>query len=95
MEASLSTEHDCPVTGQLCELVCGFPRTGNCKLLEDNMTAQQLFRQIRESSSESFWLKTAVLAADDRDCLDALYDAETLLEFCRLRASEVTGQAII
>lgn len=36
----------------------------------------------------SFWLKAAIHKASQRDCLDALYDAEALVNYCKARARE-------
>lgn len=53
------------------------------------MTSQQLKREIGLSLEASFWLKEAVVKLDRRDPVDALADAEVLLEFCRMRTREV------
>jgi hypothetical protein len=59
------------------------------------MTAQKFEDQICTSSSTrkiwrsaSFWLKGAVLIFRDRDAVDALKDAETLVEYCKLRCRD-------
>ena len=52
------------------------------------MNSEQVKRTIENSHSASFWLKKAVVTAEGRDVLDALYDAQALLEFCRARAVE-------
>ena len=44
--------------------------------------------QIECNFSASFWLKKGIRAAEARDCLDALHDAEELLAFCKMRAFE-------
>lgn len=43
---------------------------------------------VLDSPAASFFLKDAVKKAADRDVLDALRDAEVLLEYCQLRAQE-------
>lgn len=43
-------------------------------------------RRILESFSASFWLKDAIKTATNRDILDALRDAETLVALLQQRA---------
>lgn len=43
-------------------------------------------RQVLESFSASFWLKDAIKTATNRDILDALRDAETLVALLKKRA---------
>lgn len=50
--------------------------------------ARDMQGQILADRSSSFWLQDAVKAAEQRDCLDALRDAESLLIYCKLRAKE-------
>jgi len=61
------------------------------------MSAQQLKREIERSLEASFWLKKAVVELERRDPVDALGDAEVLLDFCRKRAQEVGvhGMAVV
>jgi len=51
-------------------------------------TYRSLAAQIANDPSASFWLKAAILAAAKRDPVDALNDAEMLVEFCKLRNGE-------
>lgn len=55
---------------------------------EPERTARDLQGDILASPSASFWLKDAVRAAEQRDCLDALNDAEALVYYCQMRAKE-------
>lgn len=43
-------------------------------------------REVESSTGASFWLKKASLALRERDVLDALRDAETLVLIARERA---------
>ncbi len=61
------------------------------------MAAQESFKQttslhlknmVESDPCASFWLKAAINAASKRDCLDALNDAEMLLEYVREVAKE-------
>ena len=52
------------------------------------MTSTELATQVEHSLGASFWLKQAFRDLSHRDVLDALNDAEALLEFCRVRARE-------
>ena len=52
------------------------------------MTSSELKAKIKGSISASFWLRHAINDLECRDALDALRDAEALLEFCRVRARE-------
>ena len=52
------------------------------------MDSNQFSSTINSDFSASFWLQEAIQAASSRDVLDALIDAEALLEFCRVRARE-------
>lgn len=40
-------------------------------------------KQILEDPSISYWVKEAVKALDERDTLDAFYDAEIVLQFAK------------
>ena len=51
------------------------------------MTRQELNTMMR-SNCVSFALKSQIERAAQRDCLDALRDAETLLEVCKLLCRE-------
>jgi len=44
-------------------------------------------RALESSMGASFWIKKAALELADRDALDALRDAETLLQIARERAA--------
>lgn len=47
--------------------------------------AIELFNRIESSFGASYWLKAAVKTMSKRDPVDALHDAEALLEYCQLR----------
>lgn len=55
------------------------------------MTSDQMHERIIDSFSSSFWLQKAVEEMSLRDPVDALADAETLLEFCKLQWAEAQG----
>lgn len=50
--------------------------------------SEEYRRKVESDPSASFWLKKALVTADGRDVLDALADAEQLLEYCQQRAIE-------
>lgn len=49
------------------------------------MIYAERFRRLMNDDSVSYALKDAMLAFDKRDALDALYDADTLLELMHVR----------
>lgn len=53
------------------------------------MTSASILVQVTNSRSASFELQRSIRVANNRDPVDALHDAETLLQFCKLRAQEV------
>lgn len=44
--------------------------------------------QIANDPAASFWLKAAIIAANNRDPVDALHDARALLAFCTAKVQE-------
>ncbi len=50
---------------------------------------QRLYRELRESRAASYWLRSALAAAMDRDPVDALADAEQLVAIQRARLDEL------
>lgn len=52
------------------------------------ITAAQFKRKTQDDASTSFWLQRSMRDAEQRDCLDALIDAEALLVYCKLRCQE-------
>lgn len=55
---------------------------------EPKRTARDLAGDIASSPEASYWLKDAVRAAEKRDPVDALSDAEVLVAYCRMRLDE-------
>lgn len=49
-----------------------------------------LVARIANDQSASYWLKAAVIASDQRDPVDALHDAEALVEACKQRLAEAS-----
>ena len=47
-----------------------------------------LEQQLLENPSVSYWLKNAIRDTYRRDCVDALHDAEVLVEILRKRVGE-------
>lgn len=56
------------------------------------MTAQEKANRILKSNGASYWLKDAIKALWNRDCVDAARDARILAEVIEQRADEVLGQ---
>ena len=54
---------------------------------------QRMFRTLRASNCVSFWLKRALIDLYVRDPVDALADAEQLVEVCRQRVQDTLGGA--
>lgn len=53
------------------------------------MTSRDLVARIEADFAASYWLKDAIRAAMNRDILDALNDAETLVAVLRTRCNEI------
>jgi len=56
-----------------------------------NKAASKLYYAIQNDPDASYLLKRAVEAANDVDCFDALHDAETLVEYCKLLCERSTS----
>ena len=52
------------------------------------MKSEDIMREVQGSCSASYWLKFALSQLDNRDPVDALHDAETLLAYCKARVQE-------
>lgn len=64
-------------------------RRATINLMGCDMTKSTEYkRNVENDQSASFWLKKALVTAEGRDVLDALADAEQLLEYCQQRAIE-------
>lgn len=57
-------------------------------------TYLELKEDVASSGAVSFWLKKALKEADTRDCVDALYDAKTLVFILQQKVTEATGASI-
>jgi hypothetical protein len=51
----------------------------------EKMNYKEMAAKIAADRAASYWLKAAVMAANQRDPVDALRDAEILLAFCNAR----------
>lgn len=49
------------------------------------MNANEYYKQIQASPCATYWLKDAVKVASTRDPVDALRDAEALVQYCQKR----------
>lgn len=52
------------------------------------MTSTERKTSLQQNRSISFWLKSALDAAEKRDCVDAYHDALALADYCRHRMAE-------
>lgn len=59
----------------------------------NNPTFDQALETLQADPSSSEWLKRTAQWAGQRDPVDALYDAEALLELLKLRLNEVQASA--
>ena len=57
------------------------------------MTYRATLDAIQTSMSASYWLKRAAAELDQRDTIDALYDADALAKLARMRWTEVQRPA--
>lgn len=55
-------------------------------------TAQEMKEKLAKDPSVTFWLKDQVEKMEQRDVLDAYYDAKLLFQYCQLRWFEVSGK---
>ena len=58
------------------------------QMATDQVTSSTLSKRVQADPAASYWLKAALQAAERRDVLDALSDAEALVLFCQHRARE-------
>jgi hypothetical protein len=65
-----------------CARNCWHDQNRKFELLEDRILADD---------SASFWLKDAIIALEQRDPVDALSDAETLVKILRERLNKIMG----
>lgn len=53
------------------------------------LTYSELFKSIKYSPCTSFWLKNALVQLDSRDPVNAIDDAEYLVEILRVKLREL------
>jgi hypothetical protein len=55
--------------------------------------ALNMIRDLRESNYSSYWITNALQDAEQRDPLDALHDAETLVRVFKMRVHEIVNES--
>ena len=55
-------------------------------------TKQISEKAILNNYSTSYWLQAAIKKSESRDILDALNDAETLVEILKIRLNKIQGK---